>query len=295
MAQGETVSLDRGLMGAALGGETRIVQSAANTVIGRDTTVDQSLVGAVLAADVTVRQPSAIAVLIAGRVEATSARSSTGRRAGFRRGFRDASPRSFAAAEGGPAARFRHTGGHARPRRPRHRRASELHQGGARHRRDRPSVDPPAESSTRVSTTTSACRTCSSTSSDCRVPDVNLGVGSGTHAEQTAAAMIGLEREFATDRPSLVMLYGDVNSTLAGSLAAAKLEIASAHVEAGLRSFDRSMRGDQPAGQRPPGGAPVHDQPRGGPSRSDGHRCAADPFRRQPDDRHAAGPSRAVR
>lgn len=73
------------------------------------------------------------------------------------------------------------------------------------------------------------------------VPDVNLGVGSGTHAEQTAAAMVGLEREFTTDRPSLVMLYGDVNSTLAGSLAAAKLEIPSAHVEAGLRSFDRSM------------------------------------------------------
>jgi UDP-N-acetylglucosamine 2-epimerase (non-hydrolysing) len=73
------------------------------------------------------------------------------------------------------------------------------------------------------------------------VPDVNLGVGSGTHAEQTAAAMVGLEREFTIDRPSLVMLYGDVNSTLAGSLAAAKLEISSAHVEAGLRSFDRSM------------------------------------------------------
>ena len=72
-------------------------------------------------------------------------------------------------------------------------------------------------------------------------PDVNLGVGSGTHAEQTAAAMVGLEREFGADRPSLVMLYGDVNSTLAGSLAAAKLEIPSAHVEAGLRSFDRSM------------------------------------------------------
>jgi UDP-N-acetylglucosamine 2-epimerase (non-hydrolysing) len=70
---------------------------------------------------------------------------------------------------------------------------------------------------------------------------VNLGVGSGTHAEQTAAAMVGLEREFTIDRPSLVMLYGDVNSTLAGSLAAAKLEISSAHVEAGLRSFDRSM------------------------------------------------------
>jgi UDP-N-acetylglucosamine 2-epimerase (non-hydrolysing) len=73
------------------------------------------------------------------------------------------------------------------------------------------------------------------------VPDVNLGIGSGTHAEQTAAAMVGLEREFVGDRPSLVMLYGDVNSTLAGSLAAAKLEIPSAHVEAGLRSFDRSM------------------------------------------------------
>ena len=73
------------------------------------------------------------------------------------------------------------------------------------------------------------------------VPDVNLGVGSGTHAEQTAAAMVGLEREFTEDRPALVMLYGDVNSTLAGSLAAAKLEIPSAHVEAGLRSFDRSM------------------------------------------------------
>ena len=73
------------------------------------------------------------------------------------------------------------------------------------------------------------------------VPDVNLGVGSGSHAEQTAAAMVGLEREFIADRPSLVMLYGDVNSTLAGSLAAAKLEIPSAHVEAGLRSFDRSM------------------------------------------------------
>ena len=73
------------------------------------------------------------------------------------------------------------------------------------------------------------------------VPDVNLGIGSGTHAEQTAAAMVGLEREFVGDRPRLVMLYGDVNSTLAGSLAAAKLEIPSAHVEAGLRSFDRSM------------------------------------------------------
>ena len=73
------------------------------------------------------------------------------------------------------------------------------------------------------------------------VPDVNLGVGSGSHAEQTAAAMVGLEHEFIADRPALVVLYGDVNSTLAGSLAAAKLQLPSAHVEAGLRSFDRSM------------------------------------------------------
>ena len=73
------------------------------------------------------------------------------------------------------------------------------------------------------------------------VPDVNLNVGSGTHAEQTAAAMIGLEREFSVDRPALVVAYGDVNSTLAASLAAAKLGIPTAHVEAGLRSFDRSM------------------------------------------------------
>ncbi|MFP5342481.1 MAG: non-hydrolyzing UDP-N-acetylglucosamine 2-epimerase [Candidatus Limnocylindria bacterium] len=76
---------------------------------------------------------------------------------------------------------------------------------------------------------------------DLPAPDVNLGVGSGTHAEQTAAAMVGLEREWLAARPSLAMAYGDINSTLAASLVAAKLGIPSAHVEAGLRSFDRSM------------------------------------------------------
>jgi UDP-N-acetylglucosamine 2-epimerase (non-hydrolysing) len=76
---------------------------------------------------------------------------------------------------------------------------------------------------------------------DLPTPDVNLGVGSGTHAEQTAAAMVGLEREWIADRPALVVVYGDVNSTLAASLVASKLGIATAHVEAGLRSFDRSM------------------------------------------------------
>lgn len=72
-------------------------------------------------------------------------------------------------------------------------------------------------------------------------PDVNLGVGSGTHGEQTATAMVGLEREWVADPPALVVVYGDVDSTLAASLVAAKLGLPSAHVEAGLRSFDRSM------------------------------------------------------
>jgi UDP-N-acetylglucosamine 2-epimerase (non-hydrolysing) len=72
-------------------------------------------------------------------------------------------------------------------------------------------------------------------------PDVNLGVGSGTHAEQTGAIMLGLERYFIGHTPALVVVYGDVNSTVAAALVAAKLEIPLAHVEAGLRSFDRSM------------------------------------------------------
>lgn len=72
-------------------------------------------------------------------------------------------------------------------------------------------------------------------------PDVNLGVGSGSHAEQTAAVMVGLEKLFLAEPPSLVMVYGDVNSTVAAALVAAKLHIPSAHVEAGLRSFDMTM------------------------------------------------------
>jgi UDP-N-acetylglucosamine 2-epimerase (non-hydrolysing) len=72
-------------------------------------------------------------------------------------------------------------------------------------------------------------------------PDVYLGVGSGSHGEQTARVMIELEKLLAADRPDLVMVVGDVNSTLASALVAAKLCIPLAHVEAGLRSFDRSM------------------------------------------------------
>ena len=72
-------------------------------------------------------------------------------------------------------------------------------------------------------------------------PDVNLGVGSGTHAQQTAAVMTGVEATFLKQRPTVLVVYGDVNSTMAATITAAKLEIPVAHVEAGLRSFDLSM------------------------------------------------------
>ena len=74
-----------------------------------------------------------------------------------------------------------------------------------------------------------------------REPDINLGIGSGSHAEQTAKALMALEADFIEHRPDMVVVYGDVNSTLAGALAASKLKIRIAHVEAGLRAFDRSM------------------------------------------------------
>jgi len=72
-------------------------------------------------------------------------------------------------------------------------------------------------------------------------PDVNLGVGSGSHARQTAEVMTGMEREFTENSPALAVVYGDVNSTLGAALAGAKLGVPLAHVEAGLRSFDDSM------------------------------------------------------
>ena len=72
-------------------------------------------------------------------------------------------------------------------------------------------------------------------------PDVFLGVGSGSHGEQTARALVGVEGVLAERRPGLVVVSGDVNSTLAGALAAVKLQIPVAHVEAGLRSYDRRM------------------------------------------------------
>ena len=72
-------------------------------------------------------------------------------------------------------------------------------------------------------------------------PDVNLGVGSGTQARQTAEVMVGMEQEFTDTSPSVGVLYGDVNSTIGAALAGAKLGVPLAHVEAGLRSFDDTM------------------------------------------------------
>ena len=72
-------------------------------------------------------------------------------------------------------------------------------------------------------------------------PDYFLGVGSGTHAEQTARVMLAFEKVLEEEQPDLVLVVGDVNSTLACALVAAKLDIPVAHVEAGLRSFDRTM------------------------------------------------------
>ena len=72
-------------------------------------------------------------------------------------------------------------------------------------------------------------------------PDLNLGVGSGSHAAQTAAMLVKLEQAFSEQAPSAVIVYGDTNSTLAATLAAAKIHIPVAHVEAGLRSFNRLM------------------------------------------------------
>ena len=78
---------------------------------------------------------------------------------------------------------------------------------------------------------------------DLNIPeaDINLGIGSGSHAEQVGNSMIALEKVFETEKPDWVVIYGDVNATLAASVAAKKLHIKVCHVEAGLRSGDIRM------------------------------------------------------
>lgn len=72
-------------------------------------------------------------------------------------------------------------------------------------------------------------------------PDYQLGIGSGTHAGQTADMMVGIEQALMKEKPDALLIYGDTNSTLAGALAASKIHIPVIHVEAGLRSYNKRM------------------------------------------------------
>src|ERR1019366_3584515 len=72
-------------------------------------------------------------------------------------------------------------------------------------------------------------------------PNYNLKSGSGTHGKQTASMIVGIEEILLKEKPSCIILYGDTNSTLAGAIAASKIQVPIIHIEAGLRSFNKSM------------------------------------------------------
>jgi len=72
-------------------------------------------------------------------------------------------------------------------------------------------------------------------------PEVNLEISETLHGAQTGRMLVEIERQLLAERPNMVLVFGDTNSTLAGVLAASKLHIPTAHIEAGLRSFDREM------------------------------------------------------